>query len=106
MIRENLSRTSLTDAAELSCADYSEALSAYQKRGLKFSLVLIDPPYRKGFDRESLELICRLGLASPNCTAVCEHDAQDRLPEQIGCFTKRKEKKYGTVAVSVYGNEV
>ena len=106
VIRENLNRTGFTAAAELSCAEYSEALSAYQKRRLKFNLVLIDPPYRKGFDRESLELICSLGLASPNCTAVCEHDAQDCLPEQIGRFTKRKEKRYGTVAVSVYGNEV
>ena len=41
-----------------------------------------------------------------NCVAVCEHSADDPMPEQVGHFTKRKEKAYGTVAVSVYGNEV
>lgn len=106
VVKKNLNHTKLTSLAELTCADYMEALARYKKYRVRFDLIFNDPPYKKGFDTEALSLIDRFGLASRNCVAVCEHSADDPMPEQVGHFTKRKEKAYGTVAVSVYGNEV
>jgi len=106
LVQKNLIYTKLIDSAELSCADYTEALSRYKRSGVKFNLILLDPPYGKGFDVQALELVEKFGLTVQPCTAVCEHSTEDRLPERIGHFTCRKEKKYGTVAVSVYENEV
>lgn len=106
IIKKNLNYTKLDALAELSCCDYTEALAIYKKYAIRFDLIFLDPPYRKGFDVDSLELISRFDLASRDCTVVCEHSIEDLLPEQIGHFMRKKEKRYGTVAISVYGNEV
>ena len=106
IIKKNLNYTKLDVFAELSCSDYMEALARYKRYAIRFDLIFLDPPYRKGFDVNSVELLSRFGLMSRDCTVVCEHSVEDRLPEQIGHFMRKKEKKYGTVAVSVYGNEV
>ena len=106
IIKKNLNYTKLDVFAELSCSDYTEALARYKRYAIRFDLIFLDPPYRKGFDVNSVELLSRFGLVSRDCTVVCEHSVEDRLTEQIGHFMRKKEKKYGTVAVSVYGNEV
>ena len=106
IIQKNLLHTGLAGRAEVSCADYTEALSQFKKRGIRFDLALLDPPYGKTFDAEAVRLLDLFQLASPYCTIVAEHGTEDRLPARIGNFTNMKEKKYGTVRVAIYRNEV
>lgn len=106
MVHKNLLHTGLADRAEISCADYTEALSQFKKRGIRFDLVLLDPPYGKMFDAEAVRLLDLSQLAAPCCTVVAEHSVEDSLPARIGNFTRIKEKKYGTVRVAIYRNEV
>lgn len=105
-IRENLAHTHLTDKASIFCRDYSEALCEFKKGAVKFDLILLDPPYGKMLETEALRLISSFGVAVPGCIAACEHAAAQKMPDEIGNFTIIKEKKYGTVCVTVYGNEV
>lgn len=106
IIKKNLLHTKLDGKAEVSCADYTQALSSCKKRGLSFGLVLLDPPYGNGFEKDALSLISKFGLATPYCTAVCEHSASESMPGEIGSFRLIKTKIYGTVGVSVFENEV
>ena len=94
--------TRLDSNAEIITCDYTEALSECRRLNKCFDLVLLDPPYCKGFEKDALALISRFGLAAPHCMAVCEHSASDSLPAEIGNFIHIKTKTYGTVSVSVY----
>ena len=93
-------------SAEVSCADFTEIIASFKKRGICFDLILIDPPYNSGFYTEALELISKSNAVSEYCTILCEHSAADVLPEQIGIFSLVKTRKYGTVNISIYRNEV
>lgn len=106
LIRANLTYTNLSDKSEVSCYDYTEALSYYKKSGIVFDLILLDPPYGKAFETDALKQITTAKLASAGAIAVCEHNAAEALPAAIGHFSAIKEKKYGTVAITVYRNEV
>ncbi|MFP3339444.1 RsmD family RNA methyltransferase, partial [Micrococcus sp. SIMBA_131] len=46
-IKSNLEQTNFTESAEVFRNDSKRALKALQKREVKFSLVLLDPPYHK-----------------------------------------------------------
>lgn len=105
IINMNLEHTKLSGRSEVSCADYTDALMLYGRQAIKFDIILLDPPYKKGFYIETFHLIEKNNLAAEHCTIVCEHSYTDTLPDTIGRFYKQKEKKYGTVSVSVYGNE-
>ncbi len=106
IIRGNLAHTRLDSRAEILVSDHTEALSVCRSREMSFGLVLLDPPYGKGFETDALMLISRFGLALPRCVAAVEHSALDTLPDTVGTFGRVKTKKYGTVCVSVYENEV
>ena len=77
-----------------------------KNKGVKFDLILLDPPYSSDFYEDAIGLISKSGIFSDYCTILCEHSAEDTLPEQIGAFYHIKSKKYGTVAVSLFRNEV
>ena len=106
IIVKNLQHTNLYSLAEVSCADYAEIIASFKKRGIAFDLILIDPPYNSGFYTQTLELISKSRICADYCTVLCEHSAEDVLPDNIGDFYLYKTKKYGTVAVSIYRNEV
>jgi 16S rRNA (guanine(966)-N(2))-methyltransferase RsmD len=106
IIKKNLASTRLDGSAEVSCADFTEIIASFKKRGICFDLILIDPPYNSGFYTEALELISKSNAVSEYCTILCEHSAADVLPEQIGIFSLVKTRKYGTVNISIYRNEV
>ena len=106
IIRKNLLHTKLDHLAQVSCSDFSEIIASCRNKGVKFDLILLDPPYSSDFYEDAIGLISKSGIFSDYCTILCEHSAEDTLPEQIGAFYHIKSKKYGTVAVSLFRNEV
>lgn len=103
IIRENLAHTRLSERAHVRCGDYSQILSGFRKTDTRFGLVLLDPPYHKGLEREALLLLSKFQLLQPGCVAAVEHAADDEPGEVYGAFRLIKGKKYGTVRVSLYG---
>lgn len=106
IIRQNLKHTKLEAVSHISCNDYTEIISSFKNKKTKFDLILLDPPYNSAFYEEALQLITKSGIYSDYCTILCEHSAECSLPEKIGAFYNIKTKKYGTVAVTLFRNEV
>lgn len=106
LIRKNAAHTKLEHCSEIFCSDYAEIITFFRKKDLKFDLILLDPPYAGGFYEDAIELISKNHIYSDYATIYCEHSAAEELPEEIGVFSKVKTKKYGTVAVSIFRNEV
>ena len=102
VIKGNLDFTKLSDKAKVIKGDFADVLKRLSEEGKKFSLILLDPPYEKGLERETMKLIEKYGLFTEDAVVLTEHAFEDKMPEEAGIFTVIKEKKYGTVGVSIY----
>ncbi|MBN1871699.1 MAG: 16S rRNA (guanine(966)-N(2))-methyltransferase RsmD, partial [Candidatus Omnitrophica bacterium] len=62
--------------------DTFEALNLFQRKGIRFSMVLLDPPYYRGIAKKCLiQLDCRDILSQP-CIIAVEHYKNDEMPEE------------------------
>lgn len=103
IIRENIETVGFQEKSKVICNSFDATLNSLAKSGEKFDVILMDPPYSEGLymktlSSESLSKISKDGKT----IVVCEHSFEDKFPEEIQNFVMTKDKKYGTVGVTVY----
>lgn len=105
-IHENLKTLKLEDQAEVYRTDALRALKAAGKRELKFDWVFLDPPYGKVSFESLFESLHSHHLVAKDATIVCEHTAEQTLPEQFGPFKQIKSETYSSIiTISLYKYE-
>ncbi|WP_339277414.1 16S rRNA (guanine(966)-N(2))-methyltransferase RsmD [Paenibacillus sp. FSL W8-0426] len=104
-IRANLKATKLEDQAAVYRNDAGRALKALAKRGTRFDLVFLDPPYRMKNGDELMQTMHDLELLEPEATIVLEYESKYEYPEQFGPFEQTRKSVYGETAVSIYRYE-
>ncbi|WP_138751630.1 16S rRNA (guanine(966)-N(2))-methyltransferase RsmD [Paenibacillus sinopodophylli] len=102
IIRQNVETAKMGSAAEIYKNDAERALKALAKRGLRFRLVFLDPPYKMVTMDNLMSELAASGLLEPEAIIVIEHDASHLYPEQMEQFEQFKHAKYGDTAVSIY----
>ena len=104
LIGQNLTRTRLSERAETWKTEARLALDRLKKKGRRFEIVLLDPPY--GYDRTEsiLKRLCRNKLFSPRGLMVIEHDRRTDLPERIDSLERCDRRRFGDTMVSFYVN--
>jgi 16S rRNA (guanine(966)-N(2))-methyltransferase RsmD len=104
VIRSNVEKTRMQDAAEVLCADWQVALKRFAERE-QFDLVFLDPPYAMGLLPQVLDALCRGKLLAPGACVVCESAAEadvfgtDAALAQR--FEVRRASRYGAAFVSI-----
>lgn len=78
---------------------------AYLKRGGKFDLVFLDPPYATELVDQALQIINSVDILSEGGIIICESSREKSMPEMISPYFKRKEYNYGKVKITVYVKE-
>ncbi|MDY0405984.1 16S rRNA (guanine(966)-N(2))-methyltransferase RsmD [Virgibacillus sp. 179-BFC.A HS] len=101
-IRENINQLKIAERTEIYRTEAKNALRALEKRQLKFSLILLDPPYKKYAYEDIIRTILRMGLLEENGFIYCEHDAAYQMPPIEPDLTIVKEAGYGTIGVTIY----
>lgn len=101
-VRHNLQMTGLSDQAEVYRNDAGRALKALSKRGIRFSLVFLDPPYRNKSIGELALQLDELELVEPSAVMLVEHDAADQLADRMGRFARMRRADYGDTAVTIF----
>lgn len=99
-IKENIKACRVQDRATVIAGDYTGVLKRIPE---KVKAVFLDPPYKEGLMISAIELISELDLLEEEGMIVAEHSFSEKLPEQIGRYRIIKEKRYGKIAVSIYG---
>ena len=102
IIRQNVQTANMGSAAEIYRNDAERALKALAKRGQKFRLVFLDPPYKMITMDSLMAQLAANQMLEPEAIIVVEHDAAHRYPEQLEHFDQLKHAKYGDTAVSIY----
>lgn len=83
--------------------DYKAAIDALASEGAVFDVVIMDPPYdQTDYYTTAMDLLQEKGLIDEGSIVVCEHLYDNKLPDTFGKLEKIKDKKYGTIGVSVY----
>lgn len=97
VIKDNLKATELFSLARVIGTDAAAFLSGTKEL---FDIALLDPPYHQGLIPAVLpELVNKM---SERGIIVCEHAADEVLPEECGCYTVAKRHKFGKIMLSVY----
>lgn len=102
IIRHNVQTANMGSAAEIYRNDAERALKALARRGQRFRLVFLDPPYKMITMDSLMAQLMENELLEPDAIIVVEHDASHRYPEQMEHFDQLKYAKYGDTAVTIY----
>jgi len=105
-IRENLARAGFQERAEIYRNDAQRALSAMARRGLRFDLIFLDPPYKLTNMDTLIEQMQEHQMISDAAVVVVEHDAKHTYAEHIGQLSMMRRSEYGEIAVTIYRKQV
>ncbi len=99
LIKSNIAHCKAQDGARVIPGDFRKTLMNLEGT---FDIILLDPPYGKGFLEPAFELIRDRGLLAEDGVIVAEHRKEEDLPEEFFGFKKIKERKYGIIKLSIY----
>lgn len=100
IIKNNLKATGLSDAATVLNTDTLSFLASTKE---KFDIVFLDPPYKTGLLHSALEkAVCVMNSSG---MIICEHPADEVLPDMAGDFALKKNYKYGKIIITIYSHK-
>lgn len=100
LIKGNIAHCKAQDGARVVAGDFKKILMNLEE---PFDIILLDPPYGKGYLEPCFELIREHALLAEDGVIVAEHRKEEELPDELFGFTKIKERKYGVIKLSIYG---
>lgn len=99
IIRENLSRTKLTEKAQVIQSDYLTYLANCTKQ---FQLIFLDPPYKENFLENALNKISEIDILSSGGIILCEHPSDKAISAEYPGLNRGKTYRYGKTALTVF----
>lgn len=102
VVKRNLEATRCLERAEVYRNDARKAIKLLEKRGIRFDLIFLDPPYAMRDCDDLLNDMAARGLVADGAIAVVEHASEFEYGERIGEFVRRRHATYGETALSIY----
>lgn len=103
LTKRNIEMCKAEQWSQIIAGDFEKALDTISSSGKKVDIFFLDPPYKKGLYDRCLELIREKKLLSDEGIIVCEHDIKDDFADEKEGYIKIKEKKYGSIGITIYG---
>ena len=99
LIRENLKRCRMEDAAYVVCSDYADFL----KKSVKtYDIILLDPPYAEKFLENALKLITEIDILQSGGIIVTERPVEKPLDFDFSGYTRSKDYKYSKTILTIF----
>ena len=104
LIEKNIELCGFSDRSLILKRDLSKGLYflAKQLPETKFSVIFIDPPYRKGLSSTMLHEIGKTNLLSLDVLVVAEEDALSELPSKVTDLWLVDQRRYGEIGLWFY----
>lgn len=99
LIRENLKRAKLLEAASVVRSDYADYLSRCTEI---FSIIFLDPPYAEEYLEKSLKRISEIDILQTDGIIVTERPLGKELPWEFDGYQRSKDYKYGKTLLTIY----
>lgn len=101
-IFENLAALSLSAEARVLPQDVFAAIKRLAKKGERFDLIFLDPPYERRLEQPVLEQIARHGLLKPGGIIIVESSKREVLPSRIHNLVLERQEKYGDTMLTFF----
>lgn len=98
IVRDNVKKCGFEAQSQVIQGDYA----GYLKRGEKFDIILVDPPYADKLWKRTLEIAARFDTLNFGGIIVVESEADDALPERVGTLVRGRVYGYGRTKLTVY----
>jgi len=102
LAENNLRAAGLSREAEVRCLDVGEALLAMGRKGEKFDLVFLDPPYQEELVDKTLNMIQLAGVVTGGGMVLAEHGRRETVPGQVDTLQRLRQYRYGDTMLSLY----
>ncbi len=102
IIQKNLQQLELMKQATVYREDAFLALEDLSKRGQRFDLVFVGPPYGKGLVGRTLERISELNVLNPDAIVVTEIFKKETVQDRYGALELFDERLYGDNRMKLY----
>lgn len=104
IIRKNLELCHMTNKSRLLISDALQSLRGFTADS--FDLVFLDPPYAQGLAEQALDVIAKRNLLSTEGVICAETGAKEVLPENLGQLKRIDQRRYGTIMINFYANNL
>ncbi|QGQ96183.1 16S rRNA (guanine(966)-N(2))-methyltransferase RsmD [Paenibacillus psychroresistens] len=102
VVEDNLSALGFKEQAEVYRNEAQRALKVLGRRGLKFDLIFLDPPYKMKNADEILLEMQQMGMLHDQAVVLVEHESKHAYADEIGQLQVRKRTTYGETAITIY----
>ncbi|MGI6049868.1 MAG: 16S rRNA (guanine(966)-N(2))-methyltransferase RsmD [Acetivibrionales bacterium] len=105
IIRDNLNKTKLSNQAFVLNMDAASAIKHLNKKGKKFDIIFLDPPYNMNFLINTIQSIDEFDIITEEGIIACEHHIEENAPDVVGGLVKVRTKPYKEKIYSFYIRE-
>ncbi len=102
IVRRNLDLLGFLDRARVLQSDYVAGIDHLERRGKKFDLVFVGPPYDKGLADAALRLLAERPIIAPDALVVAEVRNKTRLDQSYGPLEQIDKRVYGDNVLNFY----
>lgn len=102
LIKKNIAKCNAQNKSIVLPGDFTRALTGLKEQA---DIFILDPPYKEGLYEKCLSIIDTLDLLTDEGIIIAEHGARDDVPGAVGNLVKIKDKRYGTIMISIYRKE-
>ncbi len=97
--RENIKHCGAEDRSTVIAGHYRKVLASLDEQ---MDVIIMDPPYNMGMAGEALQLTAANNVLKKSGAVVAEHHVYEKLRDGYGNLVKVKERKYGTVVLTIF----
>lgn len=97
-INANIKTLNISEETIIIKNDFKTALKDFKDKGIKFSLIILDPPYGRDLVNESLDLISKYDLLESEGIIVCELE-NEKIKQVLFETVKQKRIKNKEIIV-------
>lgn len=102
LLKQNVENLKFDDFCTPLNMDSYEALKMLNKKGKKFDIIFIDPPYCKEMIPEAMKIVCENDMLNRDGIIVTKIDSIEEIYEGYEDLRLTKYKKYGNTTVCFY----
>jgi 16S rRNA (guanine966-N2)-methyltransferase len=101
-LRENIARLGLGERARVMREDAARSVEALARRGERFAVVFLDPPYASPRAADALEVVATGVALAPAAVVVLQHSTKSRPPEALGILSVWKARRFGETTLTFF----
>ncbi len=100
VIHKNLASLGLADRAQVVEGDVLRMIDRFEKKGMRFSLIFVDPPFEQGLVQKTLNKLDQSAIVAPFAQVIVGHTLHEPLNEKFKTLDLTRTKKIGQACLS------